>query len=376
MFITLLALLILISVLGAYVAKPLFKGSLQTAVEDGFHSEDELGETLKFRDELIQKLIDPASATPERVAALSEDEQIRALVRVCATLKSAGMPYLPSVNQLKNILGVCGVLTLAWLGSAQPASGQPAPLEAPETATQPSPDLSMPELAKQEDGTNLGQIHQFILSPDQGMLRVYYLSLFSSPDSAQVQFRIPSPDGASDFDFSALPEATLVPNRADEPPVLEFTASPGINQVRGLFTIPAFTGVAEWQSSFFENLPGVVLFILPEYSGILTSIFGESVAGLNLWPPRVTQPPAGFTEQRTRERPNQKDPNFARMKNPPNQYSWHYLRRGPAQAAYPTLTVSGLAPSRLPGILISICFGMILLGFALASLRIRSQTSG
>ncbi len=380
MIITLFFVVLLALLLGVYVLRPLLWGEKQTLSVETFESESDLRRLLTFRDQLLDHLLERPNKTPEKVASLSMDEAKRALVRVCEILKHSGLPHLPldlpasqpianeSPSKKESKSGSNSPSQLCWALAALFAGM----LAGDETAAQAQPlsepgsgGSNMPPLVKQEDGTSLAQIHQFILSPDQGVLRVFYLSLFHTAAPEPVKLRIPSPEGAKEFDFSSMTQATVAPNRPDEPPVLEFTTEAGVNQVRGVFAIPAFTGKAHWRSDFFKTLSGVVLFILPQYDGMLTEIFGQGISELNLWPPRIVEEPVGFEFKRTAEQPNKRDPNFSRMKNPPQQYSFHYFRRGGADAPYPELRVAGLAPDRLPGMLLVVTFGAILAGVAL-----------
>lgn len=378
MFITLTVLLLLILVLGVYVIRPLLQPNVLTSSTSAIGSEDDLRRLLTFRDDLLKSLMGTAhqpSLSPE-AGNLSQEQALQVLIRVCEILKNAGLPYLPAPGtKSNNSNGANGdpprnihtgakspvpqILSFA-LWTAAASAGLPGSARAQDDS--PS---RMPPLLMQEDGTALAQIHQFILSPDQGQLRAYYLSLFYTTDSQPLKVRIPSPDNAAEFDFSAMTEALVSPNRAGQPPVLELTPESGINQIRGSFILPATSGAATWTSSFFKSLPGVTLIILPEYGGVLEKVFGEAVTALNIWPPRITQPPAGFEFKRTIEQPNERDPNFSRMKNPPEQHSLHYFRRGDESAPYPEFQVTGIAASRTPGELIIVFFGMMLIGVAL-----------
>jgi hypothetical protein len=229
----------------------------------------------------------------------------------------------------------------------------------------------MPELQAMPDGTNLAQIHQFVLSPDQGQMRVYYLAMYRNNSAATtVKFRIPSPDGAKDFDFSSMTEATLDPGRALEPPVLSAPAQSGINQIQGMFSVPAFSGTLNWDSSFFKSLPGVVLVILPQYHDVLSTIFGDAFNTIGMWPPRFAPfnsgSEQGFELKLSVEQPNDRDPNYTRLKNPPQQYSYHLFRRGESDSPYPQFSVRGVAPSRLPASILIATFGIMLAAVAIS----------
>lgn len=386
MFITLIVLLTLIALLGVYVIRPLLQPAVMTSASTTLGSEEDLRRLLTFRDHLLGSLVGsvkPADLSPE-VSTLSRDQALQALIRVCEILKHAGMPYLPETgassrtgqhnpppgptpgaDRTRSPSAPAHLIVMAF---AAAAAASAAGAVFPEAAqAQDAASSRMPPLVQQPDGTALAQIHQFILSPDQGQLRAYYLSLYFATDTSPVKVRIPSPDHATEFDFSGMNEAILSPDHAGQPPVLEMTPEPGINQIRGTFLIAAFSGAANWKSSFFQTLPGVTLIILPEYGGVLQKIFGESVAALNIWPPRITTPPSGFEFRRTIEQPNERDPNFSRMKNPPEQHSLHYFRRGDATSPYPEFQVTGVAASRTPGELIVVFFGMMLMGIALFS---------
>lgn len=382
MFITLTILLALIALLGVYVIRPLLKPALMNSVSSTLGSEEDLRRLLSFRDHLLASLMGTAkpAALSSQVASLSREQALQALIRVCEILKQEGMPYLPvsgesspsgqaptptapapDAQRTRSTSSPGHIVVMAFAAAAA-ASGAVFPEVG---RAQDASSSQMPPLVQQTDGTALAQIHQFILSPDQGQLRVYYLSLYQTTDTSPVKIRIPSPDHATEFDFSPMTEAIVSPHHAGQPPVLEVTPKSGINEIRGTFLIPAFSGAANWKSTFFSALPGVTLIILPEYGGVLQRVFGESVAALNIWPPRVVVPPSGFEFRRTIERPNERDPNFSRMKNPPEQYSLHYFRRGDATSPYPEFQVTGVAASRTPGELIVVFFGMMLMGIAL-----------
>jgi hypothetical protein len=375
MVVTLIAVALLAVAFAYFVIQPLLASQEDALTFDARESETEFRELILLRDALIQRLLGQslnggnsnagratadaptASAATLRVAALDEQQATLALARTCLVLKRLGLPYLPIL--------IAAILGGALLATPNTASAQVAP-------KQDSPDSDpmsrMPELQTMPDGTNLAQIHQFVLSPDQGQMRVYYLAMFRNNSAATtVKLRIPSPDGAKDFDFSSMTEATLDPGRALEPPVLSTPAQSGINQIQGMFSVPGFAGTLDWNSSFFKTLPGVVLIILPQYHDVLSTVFGDAFNTIGMWPPRFVQgPEQGFELKLSVEQPNDRDPNYARLKNPPQQYSYHLFRRGESDAPYPQFSVRGVAPSRLPASILIATFGIMLAAVAIA----------
>jgi hypothetical protein len=384
MVVTLIAVALLAGAFAYFVISPLLASQEDSLTSDARESETEFRDLILLRDALIQRLIggqaatrqaaadsSTASAAAVRVASLDDRQATLALARTCLVLKRLGLPYLPAL-----ILAIIGGALLAAPHSAF----------AQETPAQDSPDSDpmsrMPELQAMPDGTNLAQIHQFVLSPDQGQMRVYYLAMYrNNAEATTVKLRIPSPNGAKDFDFSSMTEATLDPGRALEPPVLSAPAQSGINQIQGMFSVPAFSGTLNWDSSFFKSLPGVVLVILPQYHDVLSTIFGDAFNTIGMWPPRFAPFESGsgqgFELKLSVEQPNDRDPNYARLKNPPQQYSYHLFRRGESDSPYPQFSVRGVAPSRLPASILIATFGIMLAAVAISRTVLHKRaTSG
>lgn len=375
MVVTLIAVAFLACAFAYFVIHPLLASQEDVLTIDALESEAEFRDLILLRDALIQKLLG-SQAKPSvtstnagseqtdlnspltRVATLTETQTKVALARTCLVLKRLGLPYLPMLIGM-----LCGA---ALLGAPQALA---------QAGSESDPTLRMPELQSMPDGTAIAQIHQFVLSPDQGQMRVYYLAMFrNNADSSQVKIRIPSPDGAKDFDFSSMNEATLEPGRALEPPVLATPVKAGINQVQGMFTLPAFSGSLDWSSRFFKSLPGVVLIILPQYNDLLSTIFGDVFNSIGLWPPRfVLGTEQDFDLKLSVEQPNDRDPNYARLKNPPQQYSYHLFRRGESDAPYPQFSVRGVAPSRLPATILIVTFGLTIAAVAVARATIHKR---
>jgi hypothetical protein len=383
MVVTLIAVALLAVAFAYFVIQPLLASQEDSLTSDARESETEFRDLILLRDALIQRLIGQpltggesaagratadaptANAATQRVAALDEQQATLALARTCLVLKRLGLPYLPVL-----ILAILGGALLAAPHSAL-AQAESAQAQPPKDSPDSDPMSRMPELQTMPDGTNLAQIHQFVLSPDQGQMRVYYLAMFRNNSApTTVKLRIPSPDGAKDFDFSSMTEATLDPGRALEPPVLSAPAQSGINQIQGMFSVPAFSGTLNWNSSFFKTLPGVVLIILPQYHDVLSTVFGDAFNTIGMWPPRFAPfdsgAQQGFELKLSVEQPNDRDPNYARLKNPPQQYSYHLFRRGESDAPYPQFAVRGVAPSRLPASILIATFGIMLAAVAIA----------
>lgn len=398
MIFTLIVIATLALFLGFWVLGPLVRSEPENLALEVSEDEAQFRDLIALRDGLLGRLLHAevpqesgqphypsetqqahASARePEapqaKVAQLSDEQALAALVGVCRVLRRLGLPYLPSGRNLGPLVMVLALLLGAFALRGVAAQAQPMAPGQDQSSTDAhasaSAARSMPEPVLLPDGTSLGQVHQFVLSPDQGQMRVYYLALMSSPSGGRVRLRIPSPDHASDFDFSSLPQAKFEAVRASEPPVLDLTLEVGLNRIQGLFTIPATTGRAQWSSSFFQSLPGVTLIIMPEYHDVISKVFGDlPAAALGLWPPRFTTTPEGFDLSRTQEQPNDSDPNFRRLKNPPPQYSFQLFRRNFGDAPYPSFEVGGLAPSRTAGYLVVLTFGLVLASVTLARLR-------
>jgi hypothetical protein len=384
--------LVLLGVLAFFIGRSIIRPLTPSGQEDlaAVVSDDEVQfrQMVHLREALVARLLGrtlPSAANAgtspsspeslEHVATLTDEQALEALLRVCTVLKRLGLPHLPTLRHLV-LAGLCSSVLL-WQGlMGAVAQGQPmeptqdsAPSAGDNSDNAHGGSRTLPGLVQNADGTSMSQVNQFVLSPDQGRVRVFYLALIRSEKGEQVRLRIPSPDGATDFDFSGLQNATVEPDRPTEPPVLNLPLQSGVNQIQGVFMVPASWGTLQWRSSFFQQLPGVVLIIMPEYHDILSNLTQNGLNFLGWWPPRFAQTPADFELKRTLEQPNASDPNYARLKNPPNQFSYHLFRRADSNAPYPEFTVRGLVPSRTPGYLLIMTFGLILLGVLVVRMR-------
>lgn len=368
----------------------------------GFADEEDLRATLALRDALVERCLGRPAGHPVAQSldpAAAED----ALLLVCQRLHRASLPLFPKAARTsadpQSGSGRVGGLFLSFAAAlalwAALARAQPL---APGAAENPHADPKNQGSGQSQAGSQAGaapripypdalegdvylsRVHQFLLSPRQGNLRLYYTTVFSAPPGASsVKIAVPAPEGFGEVELPRDSAAHLVESVRGVP-VFEVPAkASGATDFRVELSIPAAGGTARIHNSVLGRLPGLVIFLLPEQDGTLRSLLEPLFGmGVNVWPARVSSIPAGFQSERQQDEADPMDPNFALFQKLPPQFTRQLVRMpNPDRSVpepYPDFEVAGIVPSRAPLIALSVAVAAMLLGIALVTtFRARSN---
>ncbi|MEN9529867.1 MAG: hypothetical protein RI932_1740 [Pseudomonadota bacterium] len=354
------------------VTTPLFSAENMesfSASYKGFADEAELRQALQLRDKLLGRLVH-GRVDDERVSGLSEADCFQALVSLSLRLQRADLPYLPEKQgdtltnpqsgrvSLKMLFALALVAIGVGFGlkaataSAQMMSHPPtasAPVNAPATLFQIEPSVYAPQASR------------YMISPAQGHLVGLHLTSFSVPVSATegVTVVLPLPEGIRDWQLTAMrPEAL-----ANQVTAINWKGSPALQlppgtqglavELNSEFKLRAFTGHAVWKNTALPPLPGEQIAVLFEAPSPLSTLFGRLMEGWNVWPPRILKVGEGMNLQ-NRE--------VAMNPSLPARKVQIVSRASDSAAAYLNFEVIGLAPDRLPLIVLGSLIGAILFG--------------
>ncbi len=208
-------------------------------------------------------------------------------------------------------------------------------------------------------GEWLPSVNQFILIPKIGKLHVVYSGLFINSYKAKgTKILLPLPDRIENLQIEFLEDSKLVfsshdKNNTNQKIILDTSLLSGINQVTAEFDLPATWGSAQWSSRLLKNLPGVVLFVMEDFS--TSQLLSKDSL------PSLLPIPEGFRSQtkssfQERHEYSEKHDNLTPKKQK------EFLRVNFAKdAPYPAFIVEGLYPSFVYAYILAGLFGFILL---------------
>lgn len=317
------------TLLVTFAIAPFFSKQSRTFIADApshFANQEELTALLLLRDSLLEE-------------QSCHGDSFEKLVEVCERLKQHGVPWnkgLGGKSQEGGFLNIrCAffVLLVSCLGVFVSLHGNAQEaLRAPERVTIPPPNTTA-------DGFWIPSVNQYILLPSHGKLYVYYVGMFSNPSAApQAPVLLPFPKGVRDLHFSEGEKILL--NKAEGQTVLAtMPLKEGVNQIRAEFALDASLGKVEWVAGGVTALAGVTLIIMPEYTGVLRSLFPSFA----VWPARVVDMPSEFRTSLTTQ------PLFSTttasndaMRDVQTRM---FVRMASGGQAFPTFTVNGIVPS-------------------------------
>lgn len=198
-----------------------------------------------------------------------------------------------------------------------------------------------PAVILEETGYWLPAVNQFILMPDQGQLRIYYVGMFNNQFHAKrTKILLPFPKNSEGIIINGSSSSVLESDK-NKNVILNTPLQPKTNQIQAEFILKAETGVAQWKKNSLSTLPGVSIFIMPEYSGILRNMISKIIKNINLWPARFQDFPQDFKMNLSTNILSQDS------KTDSGQLSRQFVRVGGTFANYPEFRVIGLVPSRL-----------------------------
>ncbi|KAB8039571.1 hypothetical protein GCL60_04755 [Silvanigrella paludirubra] len=361
-----------------FVLSPLLSNNFKkplTQIFDDFSSEKELRNVTFLRDFLFQKLIYGRSEH-EDIDKLTENESLALLVTLCERLQQAELSWLPSQIQKPNsdrifekgssLLDCLFFILISFLFSLGIlATNSSFSLEsqtvrtASEKVATPSDVTIPPPTILPGKGYWLPSVNQFILIPAQGKLNVYYVGMFNNTFNAKGAIvQIPLPKDFYNLQIYGNPNLIMEKNQEGGSPVINTPLSSGVNQISVEFSLPALSGNTIWRPSDLIILPGVTIFMMPEYSSGLRNLFSNFSDTANIWPPRITNIPNSF---RSFVGPDPLDNNAASQKDP-NHLSRQLVRVGNQSSEFPTFDINGILPSRTPIYVLSVFFAFFLFG--------------
>ncbi len=357
-----------------FVIRPLVDARLisdYSASHVGFADKEELQSVLELREEILRKIIFNTTSN-EQIAALSKQSAFDALLSLCLRLQRAELPILPqSISKIANLLVIIvlsasvvmcpNIFAQAAHGAGTDSNGQHS-------------QASMPGLVEKE-GSFFPQLSQFVLSPRQGELGVYYLCIFANPTGvSEVILSLPFPQNLSNLNFANVKNAEVLPADGKSWPRIKIPVTGKHTEFRAEFSLPASFGIAEFKNETIPAMPGTTIILMPEYESAMRAILERMIPTLNLWPARVVGTNGsessplkilGFKNTREQDKVEASDPNYEMFQKMPPQFNRTFVRQSAQEALpYPTFKVVGVVPSRTPLIALGSLFGSLLFGVA------------
>jgi len=331
----------------------------------GFTDEGELARVISFRDRLMARLTSGQS-DDSKLTALSDDECFGLLVSVCLRLRRAQLPYLPHLAQEQRIRSESGKVSLDFslfvglLTIVLSCFLCPGAFAQSANAKASLP----PPLAVLEPGVYAPQMNRYMVAPAQGHIIGHHLSSFVIPstESGALTVVLPLPEKVYDWQLASIrPEAMQQSVEFiswQGTPALKFPeGSQGLLvELSSDFKLSAFTGQVRWQNDALGQLPGEQVLVLFSLDGVLHSLLGSVLGGVNIWPPRIGSVAPGMKLQ---ERTLQMDPS-----RPPRNVQIVSRSNGQKQP-FLSFEIVGVTPSRLPLQLLGGLIGAVLLGTVL-----------
>lgn len=376
------------------VTTPLFSAENMdffSASYKGFADESELRQLLQLRDQLFARLV-KGTASDERISKLSDSECFQALVSLSLRLQRAELPYLPKTSDTlltKNdsgaaSLGVLIALAGVFLGSfAALKSSFSLAQNAPGSLSAPSPAKDIqstpPPLVLIEPGYYVPQSNRYMVSPAQGYAAAHHLTTFSVPSALSdgVNVVLPLPEKIYDWQLTAVRPETLsksitVINWNGIPTLQIPSGTQGlVVEVSNEFKLNGFTGRTRWQNKKLPVHPGEQILVLFESTGVLRSLLGSLTDQWNIWPPRISE---------VREGLNLQNREIAMNPSLPPRKVQIVSRKSSEKQPYLDFEIIGMAPNRLPlvvlgGLVAAILFGVALFVLKRSALRAQPERS-
>jgi hypothetical protein len=336
-----------------YVVSPLFSSNYSQAnsvsqlstLLSGFSSAEELSEVLEERDEILKEFV-------SKNGVLSPERQTK-LFSLLHRLKAAGFPAFP--KNLEGFVKVFLVCVLSFVVGQKMAFAQGEMPEIPESSVV---TLSAP--------TFVPSVNQYVLSPREGKMHVYYLGIVKRPkQNADIKFiALPFPPEIGELVLPDLPKA-IVEKESNGVLAIQLDGIQENQEIRAEFSVNAKFGNYSWANPQFPKASGVYLFLLPEISGELRTMF-ESVFTAaktwNMWPPRFHEVSSDLRLVRQPDRVNPQDPNYEMLQKLPPAFTWNAIRMSRTAESFPEFKIVGLVPSRLWLVALGICFALVLAG--------------
>ena len=375
-----LCLLIAIPIL-FFVLSPLFIGGERKILFQGyddFSSEKEMRDVTFLRDCLFQKLI-YGFTNYDPIEKLTKEEALMALVTLCERLQQAELTWQPAhiikptlINYKEQgsvsfkflfYIFIAFIFAFAIFRSEFSFSNENQSVTfVKDTVSTPSDVTIPPPSILPKSGYWLPAVNQYILIPAQGKLNIYYVGMFNNTFNAKgAMVQIPLPKGFFDLQIYGNPNLMIEKNSNGGSPIINTPLISGVNQIRVEFSLPASNGILNWRPVDLFILPGVTIFIMPEYNSALRSLFSNFSESINIWPPRILNIPSSF---RSFVGPDPLDNNVTTQKDP-NHLSRQLVRIGNQTAEFPTFDIHGILPSRTPIYILVLFFSFFLFGVTL-----------
>lgn len=187
--------------------------------------------------------------------------------------------------------------------------------------------LIPPPFILKNSGNWLPSVNQYFITPLQGEISVHYIGMFLNSFHAKgTTLEIP------------LPKNFLKLKNIENNIIINFPLSEGVNQIEADFILNASNGTAYWKPNSLTTLPGITLFMMPEFNGLA-----------------FKKIPKDFN---------------SRM----NSSSKQLLRFGMEQAPFPEFEIVGILPNRSSLYLLVTFFALFLLTTAIVTIRISRKT--
>ncbi len=338
--------------LSLFVLSPLWSLSSKRLSDDASKRSDGKileASLLQIKDQLLSKLIFNR-CDAEELNHLSELELRSRLYSICEKLEekeidwrvctvAKGNSSQSGKATLKFIIVSFLLLSIAFFSFFVSKHVQALPPGSPSEVNIPPP-IVMPET-----GYWLPSVNQFILLPKQGALHVYYVGMFSNSFQAVgTKIVLPLPKDLLNLQIQFRKDTVVqkFPCHNHSCLVLDTSLEKTVNQVQAEFDVPAQYGKAKWQKDGLDVLPGVTIFIMPLYAGILTDKFPNIFEKINIWPPRFEKDLPDFKSFVSSDilKNNEKNKNLA------SDLSRQFVRVGKEGALYPEFNIIGIVPSR------------------------------
>ena len=361
------------------VTTPLFSAENMdffSASYKGFSDESELRQLLQLRDQLFARLV-KGTSSDERISNLNDTECFQALVSLSLRLQRAELPYLPKAsgtsvakNESGTVsLGVLVLLAAIFLGSfAALKSSFALAQNTPESAAAPNRTESVqstpPPLVMIEPGYYVPQSNRYMVSPAQGHAAAHHLTSFSVPStlSGGLNVVLPLPEKIYDWQLTAVRPETLSKSITvvnwNGIPTLQIPAGTQglVVEVSNEFKLDGFTGRTRWQNKKLPDHPGEQILVLFESTGVLRALLGSMTDQWNIWPPRISEVRDGLNLQ-NRE--------IAMNPSLPPRKVQIVSRKSNEKQSYLDFEIIGMAPNRLPLVVLGGLVAAILFGVAL-----------
>ena len=214
----------------------------------------------EIKDQLFLKLA-LGSCQDNQINIMSEKQALNYLCDICEKLEGVGLSWKPINKEsgsisLKFIFLLLASLTVTLFAAHANESG---------VSSIPSDVVIPPPSILPDTGYWLPTVNQYILTPAQGILHVYYVGMFSNNFHAKsTKILLPFPKNITDVSIHSNAAATLekVNGQTNDEIILNTPLTEGVNQIQAEFSLQANTGVASWKKNSLNSLPGVTIIMM------------------------------------------------------------------------------------------------------------------